>query len=503
MYIKQKPKILVDIKRNPSVDVFSARVKRVNLSFKKGNKVSWRSPKSIASFLVFILVFSFGTQALAPIITTDTLAQTTNPLEEQRILQEQLDVYEKEILDLENKITESKKKGTSLKGEISTLNARIEKINLQVKAVNLSISKLNQEVNQTTKEIHETESNISSNKGTLADTLSDIYLTDNTDTIEILLKSRQLSDFFGNINDLASVQDNLRGVLDDLVVARNELIDEKERLDLAKADKEAVRAYQDSQRLLAKKIRTEKDTLLKITKGQESVYKDLAAEKRKAAAEIRNRIFRLLGGGELRFEEAVKIAKVAENATGVRAALILSVLTQESAIEGVIGKNLGRCYYNTPRNNASGTVMSNTQKPVFLSILAELGPSYDPATTPVSCPIALDGQYGGAMGPAQFMPTTWNLYKDRVSRITGGTPANPFNNLDAFTATALYLSDGLSGCKAIYNTLFSQENCAAAKYYAGGNWRGYMRTGRYGYRVAERASDIEKDIETILLASAQ
>jgi hypothetical protein len=95
------------------------------------------------------------------------------------------------------------------------------------------------------------------------------------------------------------------------------------------------------------------------------------------------------------------------------------------------------------------------------------------------------------------------LYKDRVAKITGGNPANPFNNSDAFTATALYLADGLKGCKDIYANLFSQENCAAAKYYAGGNWRNYTKLGRYGYRVAERAANLEKDIETILLAFAQ
>ncbi|MBI1838844.1 MAG: hypothetical protein HYR95_00885, partial [Candidatus Colwellbacteria bacterium] len=121
----------------------------------------------------------------------------------------------------------------------------------------------------------------------------------------------------------------------------------------------------------------------------------------------------------------------------------------------------------------------------------------DPAATPVSCPIVSDGAYGGAMGPAQFMPSTWMLYKDRVASITGGNPPSPFNNLDAFTATALYLSDGLSSCKSVYDTLFSQENCAAAKYYAGKSWKRYISVGRYGYRVADRAQDFQKDIDLI------
>lgn len=499
----QKPKVVIDIRRKKSPNPYEPQEARVNLHFKRSPKISLYL-RPIATILAFIFAFTFGAPALAPIVTTGTLAQTAdNPIQEQQRLQEELDAYEREIEELEAKIVQSKKMGTSLKGEITSLNAKIAKINLQIKAVNLSISKLNQEVKQTELEISETESYIEKNKEILAGALANIYHNDSIDTLLILLKSKELSEFFTEVNNLAVVQDELRGVLEGLSAAREELIEEKTRLDLAKADQESVKAYQDAQRALVQKVKTEKDTLLKLTKGQEAAYKGIQAEKQKLAAEIRNRIFRLLGGGELRFEEAVKIAKVAENATGVRAALILSVLTQESAIDGVIGKNLGRCYYNTPRNNASGTVMSNAQKTNFLAILASLGPSYNPDTTPVSCPIVSDGAYGGAMGPAQFMPNTWVLYKDRVAKITGGTPANPFNNLDAFTATALYLSDGLKGCKEIYSTLFSQENCAAAKYYAGGNWRNYIRTGRYGYRVAERAANLEKDIETILLASAQ
>ena len=139
--------------------------------------------------------------------------------------------------------------------------------------------------------------------------------------------------------------------------------------------------------------------------------------------------------------------------------------------------------------------MSNKQKAVFLALMATLG--LDPAKTPVSCPITSDGAYGGAMGPAQFMPTTWDLYKDVVSQITGNRPSSPFNNADAFTATALYLKDGLSGCRASFSSIFQQENCAAAKYYAGNSWRSYMSVGRYGYRVADRATGFEADIEVL------
>ena len=143
--------------------------------------------------------------------------------------------------------------------------------------------------------------------------------------------------------------------------------------------------------------------------------------------------------------------------------------------------------------------MSSAQKPSFLYIMQNLG--LNPDKIPVSCPIAKDGQYGGAMGPAQFMPKTWwdvekqTGYKSRVERITNSPFASPFDNLDAFTATALYLNDALDGCETLYKTIYSRESCAAAKYYAGKNWRRHM--GGYGSRVANRASEFQKDIDIL------
>jgi membrane-bound lytic murein transglycosylase B len=48
--------------------------------------------------------------------------------------------------------------------------------------------------------------------------------------------------------------------------------------------------------------------------------------------------------------------------------------------------------------------MRSSQKSNFEKIMADLG--INPSKQKVSCPITSDGSYGGAMGPAQFMPNT-------------------------------------------------------------------------------------------------
>lgn len=441
--------------------------------------------------LHFLFLFVFAAViGLTAVFIAPIEAQT--PEEERKILEAELEKYENQIDEYESTISQLKKQGGNLQSEISKINAKISQLNVKIKAANSSIKKLDDEIKFTQTKINSTEKDIEFNQKALADVLRNIYENEKKGAIEIFLANNNLSDFFNNLNGLMEIQDNLKLVLRKIVDLRQDLVDAKESLALERIDAQELKSYMDSQKSTVQKTQTEKNSLLKTTKGKESEYQKLLVETKKNAAEIRNRIFRMLGGGELPFGEAVKIAQVAEKATGVRAAFILAVLTQESAINGVIGANLGKCYYNTSRNNGSGTVMSNSQKPVFLKIMEEL--KMNPNTTPVSCPIASDGAYGGAMGSAQFMPTTWELYKNRVGELTGGNPASPFNNLDAFTATALYLKDGLASCKQIYSNSFSQENCAAAKYYAGKNFRSYMSVGRYGYRVAERASKFEDDI---------
>jgi membrane-bound lytic murein transglycosylase B len=276
------------------------------------------------------------------------------------------------------------------------------------------------------------------------------------------------------------LQDNLRLTTQQITDLQTQLQDQEQQFEASKSDAASAAVYQQAQVAEVASTKSQKTELLVETQGQESKYQTLLAETQATAAQIRNRIFQLLGGGQLSFEDAYQYAQVASNATGIDPAFILAVLDRESAL----GQNVGQCNYQT--------AMSPQNQPLFLAITQSL--NLDPSEMLVSCPNA-DGVYGGAMGPAQFEPSTWNLYATAVAQITNDNPPSPWNDNDAFVATALYLKDGMTGCQTLYSAELSQERCTAAKYYAGSRWQSYLWT--YGEAVVERAQSFASDIQTI------
>jgi len=211
------------------------------------------------------------------------------------------------------------------------------------------------------------------------------------------------------------------------------------------------------------------------------------SDAQKKAAEIRSRLYQLLGVSKaITFGEAVEIASWASGQTGVRAAFLLAVLTQESNL----GKNVGTCNRpGDPPEKGWRVIMKpeRDQEP-FLAITKELG--MDPDITPVSCPMKdKNGKqlgWGGAMGPAQFIPSTWMGYKSKVTAITGKT-ANPWDIRDAFIAAAIKLKADGAGSE-------NGEWAAAMKYFSGSTNTKYRF---YGDNVVAMADKYQADIDAL------
>lgn len=457
-------------------------------------------PKIKRKTVTAFLALAFITNFLPGIVFGQTSGDiNVTELGNDRIeLERQLQELEKQISEHQGQIQKYGTEKKSLQNEINSLNARIKKINLEIKAIDLTLEKVNKNIVTTQKSINQTENKIDSHKNAIKKALQIIQETDKQSVVEVMLTYDNFSDFFTSVHNTALVQDNLRLALNEITTLREDLVQHKNQLTEEKINAENIKIAQQNQKRNSELTQVEKANLLKITKGKESEYQTLLKKTQATAAQIRNRIFQLLGGGQLTFEEAYKFSRLAENATGVRSAFILAILNQESKF----GRNVGRCKYNEIHPKTGMTVMRPSEITVFETILTKLNIDKESTAAYVSCPIVSDGSYGGAMGPAQFMPSTWKLYEKDIANITGSNPPSPWNNADAFTATALYLKGSLSSgaCRNYADQIPSQrqfllERCAASQYYAGKNWYSYRFA--YGDPVANKAQQFQKDIETI------
>ncbi len=392
--------------------------------------------------------------------------------------------------------TEAEKK--TLENKVNSLQKRIKSLDYQIYQSNLIIKDLGIQIVDTEQSIDNTILKIEDSKEKLANILRAIYEEDQKPLIEILIADSSISGFFDNLTALERLNSKSKDLLQNIKGLKINLEDQKVSLGGEKNDLENVVEIQTVQKQQSAQSKEEQEYYLKLT---EQEYQKYLAEKQavdEKASEIRARIFELIGVPEApTFGEAYEIAKYVENITGVRPEFLLAVLTQESNI----GKNVGQCYLKNAETGAGETIrtgktLSRVMKPTrdvqpFLIITKELG--RDPFFTPVSCPMSYG--WGGAMGPAQFIPSTWMIYRDRLRDIMG-KPGDPWNIKDSFMAAALYLAD-YGAAKQTYNGEFN----AALSYFAGPSWykSKYADVYRrdYGYPVMAITKAYESDISKI------
>ena len=403
--------------------------------------------------------------------------------------------YQAQSAEIEQEIGKTSQEKQNLQNAIYSLRKRIDSLDYQIYQNNLIIKDLGIQIGDTSESIETTTNEIQKKRQELGNILRSIHYQNKKSPVEVLLVEEDLSNFFDDLVSLEMLNKKNKELLDSIKALKSNLEKKKGELNLERDDLEAMVQLQQVKKAESAEAKQTQEYYLAIT---EQEYQQQLREKQEVqqkAAEIRNRIFEMVGVPEApTFGEAYEIAKQVENMTSVRAELILAVLTQESNI----GKNVGQCYLKD-KNTGSGVVayngrtVSRVMKPTrdvapFIAITKELG--RDPYETPVSCPMSYG--YGGAMGPAQFIPSTWIIYKNRIQHLIGRAP-DPWNIRDAFVAAAVYLAD--SGATShSYNSEFNAVLC----YFAGPNWYNssyssiYQRD--YGYPVMSIVKRYESDI---------
>jgi membrane-bound lytic murein transglycosylase B len=420
--------------------------------------------KVVITFFVFIFLFSlfFAHKANADFDCL-TLNISSNP-SDKIYCEDQLAQIEAQLNTLLAEQAAQQKQTGTLKGDVDYLNSQINALKVKIKAQALVIAQLGVDIADKTNTIQSLSEKIDREHESLAQLLRNTNEFDNENLVNLILSDNSISSFYSDLESYDSIQqavknsvDIINGVKTQTEIAKNDLQKQQNAETDAKAELESA------QKTIAKS-EADKKQLLDISKQKEAAYQQLAAQKKAQADKIRGALFSLAGiSQKIDFGTALQYANQVQSKMGVDPAFLLAIMTQESNL----GANVGQCYLKNPDTGAgigknTGVAFANVMNPirdvpVFLSITGDF--QFNAYQTAVSCPLAGAGGYGGAMGPAQFIPSTWQIFADRLKTILG-YEANPWSPLDAFMASGMYLSDlGATG------TSQSAQNRAACSYY--------------------------------------
>ena len=414
--------------------------------------------------------------------------EQADKLAQQAELQQQLQALQNEIDQLQGQLTQTKAEKNTLNNKIKQLKSQQAVLNLQIKATNLQIADLDSQITVTTESIGANNAYSEQLKTQIGGLIRELNERDSYPFLYVVVAKQNLSDIFSEAENQAQISKALSGALEKIRQANQQLEKDKQEFFSQQDDAEKLLAVKTLQQGELNGKVQDQNTLLEQTKGRETDYQITLNDTRRRAAEISGRIYELLGiSGQITFGEALKIAQWASQTTGIRPAFLLAILTQESNL----GKNVGTCNrLGDPPEKSWKVIMKpdRDQKP-FLEITQSLG--MNPDITPVSCPMKdKNGKqvgWGGAMGPAQFIPSTWMGYKDKVTAITGKM-ANPWDIRDAFLASAIKLTAG--GADGTYQGEWN----AAMRYFSGGT---NVRYRFYGDNVMATAAKYQLDINDL------
>jgi len=453
-----------------------------------------------AIFILLLVVFgvvnapfSFAQISEVP-NTEEAVNYTIDPNARKEELRSQLKEVQAEIEKYREEILEKKKEEKTLNSEVAIIGSRVKKTELELTQTALALRATELSVEANKQKITELEEKIAHEKTIIAELMRMMYEEDSRDFVDLIMSSGDLSDFVEHQRFLENIQVSLQKALQNVKQAKTNVEQEQLALEDEREAQFKLKTLQEVQRTSLANQKAQRNELLNFTREEKGEFERLLAQKERDIAQIRSQIFLLEGVGiSMPLHEAYAIAKAASAVSGVRPAFLLAVLKQESSW----GENVGQCFLLNPETGEgvgknTGTIYTRVMKASrdvqpFLQITEALG--RDPYNTLVSCPHANYG-YGGAMGPAQFLPSTWITYQERLTNLLGHTP-DPWNVTDAFSASALKLANGGAAAQS-----YDAEWKAAMIYYAGGNWNNPVYAF-YGDSVMELAAAIQEEISAM------
>lgn len=411
-----------------------------------------------------------GAELNTPATTADeALAQLDANQEAIAAKQDEIAKLEKKIAELKGKRDSTAAQAELIASQIAALTRQLEKEELQLKRTQLTIKNVSKKEQQTKVTIEDLQQDITSKRQELGNMMRQLYEREQQSIVTIFLSSLSLSDVLSERAAYTELHDRTIKVIADMHDQEAALVKQQEELEAQQQDLGQLQQLLQIQQADLATQKKQQRQFLEAKREQQLAYESSLAEAKAARDEIQKQVFTLKNAGvSLSLNNAIDMAKLAGKLTGVRPALLLGVLKVESNI----GSNIGGGKFPDD--------MLPSSRDAFLRITKKLG--LDPYTAPISArPRSYQG-WGGAMGPAQVMPQTWEGIEGRIGQLLKKEQPSPYELTDAFVATAIFLADRGAASPA-------GEYEAVNRYLAGPNWQ---RFTWYGDRVLAVAKEYAK-----------
>ncbi|MBI3335051.1 MAG: lytic murein transglycosylase [Candidatus Portnoybacteria bacterium] len=376
-------------------------------------------------------------------------AQSTQSLEKE--LQEELGRINSQVVTYRSEIDRLNRTNLTLQEETELLNNKIGKLELQIQAGQLVLKELESESAKLEKEVDALNQKIDEAKQRLSKSISKLYQLDQRSLVELVFSGSEFSDFFDQIHYLGVLQTDIKSGLDELSQTKTQLDEKEDELNQRLLSQERLLALQHFEREEIDQAKGKKTRLIEKNILATSSLETRSSALEEVARQLRERLY-VIGGltQQTPLDDAYKKASAVASKLNIGAAFLMAVLKVESDI----GNNVGGGHWQRD--------MHPRDREAFLQITQKL--ALDPDKMPVSSKPRYG--WGGAMGPAQFLPNTWLAYEERISGITSHNPPNPWDLEDAFAAAAIKLAaNGANKGDS------AGEWEAAMKYFAGGRWQ--------------------------------
>lgn len=403
-------------------------------------------------------------------------ASATLAEDQKNNLRQQIEEIQKQIDTYRANISGLQQQGNTLKREISLLDSKMKAAELEIRRTALDIRAAEAGISDKNLALGQAELKLDRERQLLAKYVQAVYEADQQGTLEMILSNEKLSDIFDRVSSLQGIQEGIQESMAAIQLSKVTLENDRQILEDRRDELNQLKVLQEIQRRTLVLQQKDKKDLLAQTKGQESNYQGLVRKAKADAEVIRNNLYLLEGVGlSMTLEKAYQYAKRASDLTGIRPAFLLAILKKESSWGEKVGTGTWRKDMHTRDQQA------------FIQICESL--NLDPDKTPVSRKPSYG--WGGAMGPAQFLPSVWLSYADKVAQLTGHNPPDPWDIEDAFVAASVKLTQAGAGAQT-----HNAEWKAAQIYFAGKRWNSptyYF----YGDQVMEMAAVIQDQLNII------